>query len=177
MQSKKFTAGANFPDLSVLNTDGQAVSLINPSNENNWTMLVIYRGQHCPVCTKYLNRLQGMRHEFEELGIEIVAVSADTVAQLQQKLTNDVKVDFTVHAGLTLEQMQQLGLYVSQPMSSSETDHPFSEPALFVINSDNKVQVLEIANSPFVRPDLDMLLSGLRYTRENDYPVRGTQQP
>ena len=35
----------------------------------------------------------------------------------------------------TVEQMQQLGVYISHPRSPQETDHPFAEPGLFVINA------------------------------------------
>lgn len=174
MNTVKFSAGARFPHLTVLDIKGQSVPLVPQQQDNIWTMLIVYRGQHCPVCTKYLNHLQEMHEKFIGIDIKIVAVSADSVAQLQAKLADDVSVDFPVYAGLTLEHMQQLGLYISQPMSESETDHPFAEPAIFVINADHKVQVLEVANSPFVRPDLDTLLEGLRYTRKNEYPIRGT---
>lgn len=174
MNTVKINAGATFPQLTVLDKQGQSVTLVSPEHKDDWTMVVVYRGQHCPVCTKYLNRLQDMYPKFAEIDVQIVAVSADSVEQLQAKLADDVSVDFPVYAGLTLKQMQQLGLYVSQPMSQAETDHPFAEPAIFVVNSNHQVQVLEVANSPFVRPDLDTLLSGLSYTRKNDYPIRGT---
>lgn len=72
--------------------------------------------------------------------------------------------------------MQQLGLYISHPRSAQETDHPFAEPGLFVVNEKGQVQVLDISNGPFVRPELGILLSGLGFIRnpENNYPIRGT---
>ena len=33
-------------------------------------------------------------------------------------------------------QMLALGLYVSEPRSEEETDRPFAEPGVFVINAD-----------------------------------------
>ena len=40
-----------------------------------------------------------------------------------------------------------------------------------------QVQVTDISNAPFARPDLKTLLGGLRFIRnpENNYPIRGTR--
>ena len=70
--------------------------------------------------------------------------------------------------------MKQLGLYISHPRSAEETDHPFAEPGLFVINDSGTVQVVDISNNPFVRPELEALTSGLAWIRKNTYPIRGT---
>jgi hypothetical protein len=47
---------------------------------------------------------------------------------------------------------------------------------LFVINERRQVQVVDLANNPFVRPELDRLLSGLEWIKnpDNNYPIRGT---
>ncbi|WP_166422722.1 redoxin domain-containing protein [Paraglaciecola sp. 20A4] len=174
MNIERLTPGATFPNIEVLNNKGECVPLVNPISPEHWTMVVVYRGVHCPVCTKYLTQLQEMRTQFQDIKVDIVAVSADTVEQLNRKL-DDVAAEYPVYAGLSMDYMKQLGLFVSDPRSDAETDHPFPEPGLFIINSDNKVQIIEIANSPFVRPDLNMLVSGLGYTRKNDYPIRGTK--
>jgi hypothetical protein len=57
-----------------------------------------------------------------------------------------------------------------------ETDHDFLEPGLFVINSEGRLQVVDIANKPFAHPDLETFVSGLVWIREpeNNDPVRGT---
>lgn len=70
--------------------------------------------------------------------------------------------------------MKSLGLYISHPRSEQETDHPFAEPGLYVINEHGTLQVVDISNNPFVRPDLENLVSGLEWIRKNDYPIRGT---
>ena len=72
--------------------------------------------------------------------------------------------------------MQTLGLYVSVPRSPQETDHNFAEAGLFVTNADGQLQVVDLSNNPFARPDLDVFVSGLEWIRspENNYPIRGT---
>ena len=109
------------------------------------------------------------------IGVEIAAVSADSKEQLESHLEK-LKVSFPLYYGLTTDQMKALGVYVSVPRSEQETDHNFAEPGLFVINEDHQVQVVDISNNPFVRPELEALVSGLGWIRnpDNNYPIRGT---
>ncbi len=69
-----------------------------------------------------------------------------------------------------------MGLYISIPRSEKETDHPFPEPGVFVINEKGQVQIADISNNPFVRPELEALVSGIAWIKnpENNYPIRGT---
>ncbi|MFD0391286.1 hypothetical protein ACFQ4K_31090 [Tistrella bauzanensis] len=70
--------------------------------------------------------------------------------------------------------MRGLGLYVSAPRSAQETDRPFAEPGVFVINPDGAVQIVDISNAPFARPDLAALLRGISFVQAKSYPIRGT---
>jgi hypothetical protein len=72
--------------------------------------------------------------------------------------------------------MKTLGLYISDPRSPQETDRPFSEPGLFVINADGAVQIVDVSNAPFARPELKGVANGIKFVRGNDYPVRGTHK-
>ena len=75
--------------------------------------------------------------------------------------------------GLSIEQMKTLGLYVSTPRSDTETDRPFPEPALFVANPAGEAHIVEVSNAPFVRPELDLIVRGLK-AAGGGYPIRGT---
>ena len=177
MHSNKINAGASFPSVLVQGLDGNTVELGTPANGADWKMLVIYRGQHCPLCTKFLNQLEGFRQTLLDTGVDLAAVSGDSREQLESHLEK-LSVGFPLYFGLTIEQMKTLGVYISIPRSEKETDHPFPEPGLFVINADNQVQVVDISNNPFVRPELEALVSGLAWIRnpENNYPIRGTYE-
>jgi hypothetical protein len=67
-----------------------------------------------------------------------------------------------------------LGLYISNPRSPQETDRPFSEPGLFLVNPEGKAQIIDIGNSPWSRPDLANILNGVKIIQERNYPIRGT---
>ena len=177
MKTNKLHAGATFPVLNAYDDNDRPVDISKPTGESGWQLVVIYRGRHCPLCTKFLNALAGYRQRLLDIGIDIAAASADSKEQLDEH-RGRLDVNFPLYHGLTLEQMQDLGLYISVPRSEQETDHNFAEPGLFVINSDGKVQVVDLSNNPFSRPDLEVFVSGLEWIRspENNYPIRGTYQ-
>ena len=177
MLSNKFKAGDLFPVITLATLDGEQITLGKPQAGADWRMVVVYRGKHCPLCTRYLNQLETLKDDFLKLGVDIVAVSADSQSQASEHMA-DLNVSYPIAYGLSVDQMQQLGLYISHPRSTQETDHPFAEPGLFVINEKGQVQVLDISNGPFVRPELDVLLSGLGFIRnpDNNYPIRGTYE-
>jgi peroxiredoxin len=43
-----------------------------------FTLLVFYRGLHCPICAKYLLELGRLLPEFEQRGVKVMALSSDT---------------------------------------------------------------------------------------------------
>ena len=133
-----------------------------------WQMLVIYRGLHCPICKNYLGQLNDMKADFDRMDVQIVAVSTDP-EEKARKFAVDAGLDFEVAYGLSLDQARDLGLYISTPLSDTETDEPFAEPGLFFIRPDGGLHFAEISSAPFCRPDLQLsrwgwVLSSIRST-------------
>ena len=162
-------AGAKFPRVSFATTGGGAIDV---AAMPGWRLLAVYRGRHCPLCKKYFKTLDGLAGDFKAAGVTVIAVSADP----KEKAEADVAEHgwrFPVGYGLTLDQMRELGLYISEPRSAQETDRPFAEPGLFVINPAGATQIVDISNAPFARPDLATILMGIKLIQERDYPVRG----
>ncbi|WP_026957360.1 redoxin domain-containing protein [Aliagarivorans taiwanensis] len=173
--SNKLKAGDDFPHISAVLLDDNEVVLGKPQGDATWQAVFVYRGKHCPLCTKYLNELEGYKQAFADAGVDILAVSADSKAQLETHLEK-LEVSFPIAYGLSEEQMKTLGVYISLPRSEQETDHNFAEPGLFVVNEFGKLHVVDISNNPFVRPELGALSRGLAWIRDpdNHYPIRGT---
>lgn len=138
-----------------------------------WQALFVIRGQHCPICKSYLSEIEERREALIALGVSIAAVSADSEAQT--RITAEAApVNFPLLYGMDEATMHRLGLYVSEPRSAQETDHRFPEPALFVVNPQGVLHLVDIANAPFLRPDLDRIVHGLGFIIEKAYPIRGT---
>lgn len=161
-----------FPAISLQTLSGQPLVLGQPA-QGQWQMLVMYRGLHCPICKKDLGQLNNMKADFDKLNVQIVAVSTDP-EEKAKRFASEVGLDFDVAYGLGIEQARELGLYISTPMDSAETDQPFAEPGLFFIRPDGGLHFSEVTSAPFCRPDLEMLKMGVGIIQEKDYPARGT---
>jgi len=172
----KLTPGEEIPDIVLPLLGGGETKLGSPNDGSVWRIIIVYRGKHCGVCTRYLGALNAILSDLEALKVDLLGVSADTQekAKAQMEL---VKPEFPVAYGLSVQQMRELGLFVSDPRSALETDAPFSEPGLFVVNGEGILQIVDIANYPFMRPDLEWLVKGIGFALnpENNYPIRGTK--
>ena len=51
-----------------------------------------------------------------------------------------------------------------------EAEAPFAEPAMFVINGEGVLKMIDISNAPFLRPDLDQVLRGVKANQVEGYP-------
>lgn len=175
MQAFKLSAGDVFPELTVSDLNGGDIKLGKPDAPNDWKLVIVYRGKHCPLCTKYLTQLNEFTDKLAELKVDLVAVSADPIEKVKDQMAG-INPTYKVGYGLSIEQMRSLGLYISDPRSPEETDRPFAEPGLFLINEKGNVKLIDISNAPFARPDLETLVGGIGFIRSNDYPIRGTHQ-
>jgi len=170
------TPRTNVPDFSVSKLDGSTWTLSDQKPEN-FTMVVAYRGYHCPLCSKYLAGLNKIADGLAERGVNLVVISSDTIERAQ--LANDEwKLDkLEIAYGLSIDKARELGLYVSNGIGTTSTgiDEPdiFSEPGLFLIRPDQTLYFADIQTMPFLRPDLAGLLPNLDFIISKGYPARG----
>ena len=137
------------------------------------TMVIFYRGLHCPVCKDYLGRVVEQAPAFAEAGMPVVVASMDPQDRAEQAKSDWGLGDIPVAYGMTEEQARAWGLYISSSIKDAETA-TFSEPGLFWVLPDGTLYLIEIANMPFARPSLDILLSKVPAIG-NGYPARGTK--
>jgi len=173
--STKLKAGDPFPQFMLPSVGGGNIKVGEPQGGNDWQMVVVYRGKHCPICARYLAKLEQLQSKFFDLKVDALAISGDSKEKAEHQV-KEGSLTMPVAYDLSLDQMKTMGLYISYPRSPEETDRPFPEPGLFIVNADGKAQVIDISNAPFARPELEMVLHGLEYIRdpEEKYPIRGT---
>ncbi len=138
----------------------------------NFTMVVAYRGHHCPLCKGYLGKLNELVDDFAERGVEPIAISMngeDLAAQSKAEWGLDrIKVGY----GMSEELARSWGLYISNAIRDTEPSK-FSEPGLFLVRPDGRLYYLSVQNTPFTRPSLEELLQRLDFVIEKGYPARG----
>ncbi len=163
--------GHPMPNITLSLVDGSHLTLGEPTSE--WNLVVVYRGRHCPRCKTYLSKLNRMQVAFAELGVRIVIVSADPLEKAEADIA-EFGWSLPCAYGLSEADMVQLGLYISDPSSPKETDRRFAEPGLFVTNPENRLHMVGISNAASCRPDLDVVLDGIRGIQTKNLPIRGT---
>ena len=159
------------PDLTVPLLRGGTYRLAD-QRPGTFTMVVFFRGLHCPVCRAQLGELERRLGEFVQRGIEVIAVSGETRERTTQ-LAQEWRLEHLPLAyGLTEDQMRAWGLFVSHGINDAESP-VFSEPGLFLISPDHTVYYESILSMPVGRPRVDDLLGGIDYWVSHGYPARG----
>lgn len=164
------------PTLQVPLIGGGQFDLSKEQPEH-FTLLVFYRGHHCPICMSYLRSLKEVLSEFEARGVSVLALSSDS-AERAQATHEKIKLDgLRLGYGLALSQAQEWGLFLSAGKGKTsigiEEPAQFSEPALFLVRPDGTLYFSTVQSMPFVRPDFAALLKTIDFVVEKDYPARG----
>jgi peroxiredoxin len=135
------------------------------------TMIVVYRGYHCPICKAYLGKLENLLPAFENAGASLIAVSMDGRERAEKAREEWGLEKLRVAYGMSEEKAREWGLYLSKSIKPTELDI-FPEPGLFWVRPDGRLYLIDIGSMPFARPDLELLLE--RVPRINaGYPARG----
>jgi hypothetical protein len=136
----------------------------------NFTMVVFYRGLHCPICSKYVGELDKLAGDFAEIGVSVL-VRAEK-AREDWGLTN-----LEIGYGVTTGQARDWGLHRSagRGLTSIGIEEPaeFSEPGLFIMKPDNTLYWSQVQTMPFARPHFREIIGALKFALEKDYPARG----
>lgn len=159
------------PNLELDLINGSKWSLEKQDPEN-FTMIVFYRGLHCPICKKQLEELKTKLEDFSKKGVNVIAISMDTEKRAKLSAEKWDIESLPVAYAMDEETARKWGLFISNATSDSEPDI-FSEPGLFLIRPDLKLYSASIQTMPFARPPFDDLLKSLDFILDKDYPARG----
>ena len=168
----KLTPDTPAPALSLPLVDGGQWALNDPPPET-FTMVVFYRGLHCPVCRAYLERLNGLATGFQAQGFEVLVASMDRAEDAAQTVRGWDIGNLRVAYGLDEATARVWGLWLTAAIKPSEAEI-FCEPGLFWVRPDGRLYLMDISNMPWPRPDLELLLAKAAFVRESGYPARGT---
>ena len=164
------------PDLSVPTLDGQTWTLSEQTPEN-FSLIVFYRGLHCPICSGYIRDLDRKEAKFNEKGVQVLAVSNDSAERAGETKDSWDLPNLTIGHSLSIEDARDWGLYIStsRGVTSVGIEEPalFSEPGLFLVRPDRTLYASSVNTMPFARTNFGELLKALDFIIEKDYPARG----
>lgn len=159
--------GQNAPNSQLQTVDGAPVSL-KAFTMQKPTVLIFYRGGWCPYCNTQLAGLKDVEAPLGELGYQIVAISPETPAQLQeQKLQTKFSVQLLADPELNTIRGFGIGFYVpdaTRTKYKSNWDINLNSdkatgkavlpaPAVFILDTSGKILF------SYVNPDIKTRLS------------------
>ena len=100
--------GGRAPHVSVRNVDDSVLHTADLYCDGP-VMLVFYRGGWCPFCTRHLSELAGIQNELRDLGVQLVGVSPDKPAKLQESL-GEHEVTYTLLSDQDVELARAFGV-------------------------------------------------------------------
>lgn len=164
------------PALQVATLDHGAFALADDAPQH-FTLVVFYRGLHCPICLKYALELGRLQPEFEQRGVKVILLSSDDRDRAQAFAAKLNAPGLRVGYGLGLASARQWGLYISsgRGKSSAGVEEPalFSEPGVFLVRADGTLYYGAVQTMPFARPHFDELMAAVDFAVAKDYPARG----
>ena len=131
------------------------LTLGSPEGGRDWQMVVVYRGLHCPLCKKYLGKLEELQDRFHGLGVDVVAVSGDPEEPRPVPFADETGPHGA--GGLRADassRCRRCGVYVSDPRDARRRPtSPFPEPGRLRHQRRGPVCTsADISNAPFARP-------------------------
>lgn len=164
------------PALTVPLVGGGTFDLAAERPER-FTLVVFYRGLHCPICKTQLEELERRLGDFAQRGVGVIALSSDSRERAERAKAEWAIPTLRVGYGVDLDTARNWGLYISsgRRMTSMGVEEPalFSEPGLFLVRPDGTLYFASVQTMPFARPRFVDVLAALDYVIANDYPARG----
>jgi peroxiredoxin len=161
------------PSLTLETTSGSTYSL-KDSTPDTFTLLVFYRGLHCPKCKEYLEELNKIVTDYKEVGVnDVLCISGDTKEKAKSTKKQWDISNLNIGFELSVDSMNDWGLYISEAIKDTEPAI-FNEPGVFLINRNKELFYAGYNSMPFARPSLNDLLSAVKFIKNKDYPARGT---
>jgi peroxiredoxin len=144
--------GAEAPDFSLLDQDGQTVSLADFRGET--IVLVFYPGDWSPVCTDQLNVYQEVLGDLEQKGAKLIGISIDSAFSHKA---------FQQHLGITIPLLADFHPkgQVSKAYGAYIEERGHNNRSLVMIGPDGKVLWSHAAPTPLEIPGANLIFDAL----------------
>ena len=141
------------------------------------TLVVFYRGLHCPICATYLKELGRLTEDFAAKGVKTIAMSSDDKDRAQQMADKVGHEALRFGYGLPLSVAREWGLFISTSRGTTsigiEEPALFSEPGVFLVRGDGTLYFASVQTMPFVRPHFKEMVGALDFVPLNKFFILG----
>lgn len=167
---------APVPALTVPTLEGADWS-IQTAKPERFSLVVFYRGLHCPICSTYVAELAKLAPDFAAKGVASIAVSGDPEDRARKAQADWKLGDLAIGHSLAIGTARTWGLFISSSRGKTSTgfEEPalFSEPGIFLVRPDQSLYWSSVQSMPFARPHFREILAAVDFVIAKDYPARG----
>src|SRR5437588_9805096 len=147
--------GERFPTITAPRVGGGEMT-IPQDLAGRWAVLLFYRGHWCPYCRQQLLDFQRERAQLNELGVEVVGLSVDSLEQARQTVERH-RLTFPVLYGLDTRE-------VAKMIGASINEEPlYLQATGFVLGPEGTVAVAVYSSSAIGRLVVADTINFLKY--------------
>lgn len=163
--------GEKIPEGTVTNLDNKEVEVTELTKDKP-SVIIFYRGGWCSYCTNQLSGLNEIEKEMDELGFQVLAISQDDVAAINE--TKEEKdLDYNVVSDPEMKFAQKMGVaykmdektikrYKGYGIDLKGSGYQLPAPAVFVVDKEGIIQFTYVNPNYSVRLSPEVLLAVLK---------------
>lgn len=168
--------GENAPTFIATDNNGKTIDLKAILKSHKAVVLFFYRGQWCPYCNKYLQKLQDSLEYLTRQGAYVIGVTPETGENINKtiektrasfsiirdkgyKLMKDYDVNYTVDDAM-FSKLKGYGIDLEK--NNGNTDHVLPVPATYVIGKNGKLIYVHFDKDYTKRTSVRVLLDAIQ---------------
>ena len=167
--------GSTLPQLTLATVDGEPFD-VNAAVAEKPAVLIFYRGGWCPFCNTQLGQLRGIQGELEQLGYQVIAVSADRPGKLKESI-REQEIDYLLLSDSSMAGSKAMGIAfevddgtlvryseygIDLEEASGEKHHLLPVPSAFIVGTDGVIKFQYVNPDYKVRVESELLLLAAR---------------
>jgi peroxiredoxin len=164
--------GAKAPEFTAMDNSGKKIDLKKILKSHKTVVLFFYRGQWCPYCNRYIQRMQDSLQLLVDKGAYVIGVTPETAINIDKtiekthasfsivqdknyRIMKDYQVNYTVDDAM----LSKLNTYgVDLEKNNGNKDHVLPVPATYVIDPSGKITFVHFDRDYTHRPSIKALL-------------------
>ena len=164
--------GMKAPEFVTTDNSGQKIDLNTILKSHKAVVLIFYRGQWCPYCNRYIQRMQDSLQLLMDKGAYVIAVTPETPSNIGKtiekthasfsilqdrnyQIMKDYQVNYTVDDAM----LSKLNAYgVDLEKNNGNKDHVLPVPATYIIDPSGKITFVHFDKDYTHRPSIKALL-------------------
>jgi peroxiredoxin len=174
MKPEGLKLGDTAPDINAIDQDGKKV-LLNELLKKGDVVVIFYRGQWCPFCSKQLSKVNDSLSFVNAKGASVIAVTPETADNIKKTIEKteasysiigdknmDIMKSYKVNFGVdekTVEKYKTYGIDFDKANGTNGANLPV--PATYIIGKEGKIKYVFFNPDYSQRPSVKEILEHL----------------